>query len=215
MRKIDNGTLEQYFYNQYLLDGKYDLPMVAKQHIDLAELKLIRFSSIIKNETKDLDATVHFFEYDNRFDEVWKTPGSYIDELKQYKQLMTPDFSIYTNMSRALQIFNTYRTRWLGAYWQENGLVVIPTVSWSDEWSFDFCFDGIEKSSVVAVSTMGCMDVKKQFLEGFLKMCEVIEPSNVICYAKPFHEMRELSDIIEVPYLRNERIANAIIEDIQ
>jgi hypothetical protein len=118
-------------------------------------------------------------------------------------------------MSRALQIFNTYRTRWLGAYWQENNLTVIPTVSWSDEWSFEFCFDGIEKESAVAVSTMGCMDVKELFMAGFSKMCELINPSKVICYAKPFDEMHELSEIIEVPYLRNERISGAIAEGIR
>lgn len=27
-----------------------------------------------------------------------------------------------------------------------------PTVSWGDENSFEFCFDGIEEGSVVAVS---------------------------------------------------------------
>jgi hypothetical protein len=76
MSKVDNGTLEQYFYNQYLLDGRYELPMVAKHHINLSRLKLIRFGSIIKNETKGLDTTVHFFEYDNWFDEILKTLGS-------------------------------------------------------------------------------------------------------------------------------------------
>jgi hypothetical protein len=199
--------LEPYFYNSDRLDGMYDFPVIKKQEIDLADLKLIRFSTIVKNETEDTDATVHFFEYDDRFDEVWKEPTAYIAEIGQYRQTMTPDFSIYTNMPLALQIFNTYRSRWLGTYWQKNGLVVIPTVSWSDEWSYDFCFDGIEPGSVTAVSTLGCHDAKDLFMSGFSRMCRSIDPEVVICYAESFTEMYDYADIIEVPYLRSSRIA--------
>ncbi|MDR3363641.1 MAG: DUF4417 domain-containing protein [Clostridiales Family XIII bacterium] len=211
MKTKDEHTLEPYFYNQYYLDGKYDVPMVRKQKIDLGKLKLIRFSTIVKNETRDTDATIHFFEYDDRFDGVWKNPPAYLAEIKQYRQIMTPDFSMYTDMALSLQIFNTFRNRWLGAYWQENGMSVIPTISWSNDWSYEFCFDGVEKGSCVAVSTLGCQDVKKQFMAGFAKMCERIEPQTVICYAMPFDEMRDMANVMAVPYLRNTRIAPAAI----
>jgi hypothetical protein len=207
METKDVRHLESYFYNEYFTDGKYDFPVIKKQKIDLIDLELIRYSSTTKNETSADDATVHFFEYDDRFDEIWRNPSAYLDKLRQYKQVMTPDFSMYTNIALALQIFNTFRTRWLGAYWQSHGFTVIPTVSWGDEWSFEFCFDGIPPGSVVAVSTMGCMDVKDAFMEGFSQMCKAIDPEVVICYAKPFEEMSDYTDVIEVPYLRNVRIA--------
>jgi hypothetical protein len=189
------------------MDGKYDMPTLEKQDIDLTDLKLIRFSDIVKKETRDKDATIHFFIYDDEFDEVWRDPDAYVDELAQYKQAITTDFSLYTNMSLAMQIFNTYRNRWLGCYWQEKGLTVIPSVSWSDEWSFEFCFDGIQEGAVVAVSTLGCYDIKSAYMTGFELMCEKIRPEKVICYAKPFDAMRELVDIIEVPYVSDARIA--------
>jgi hypothetical protein len=206
-------TLEPYFYNDYVMDGKYDLPLIAHQEISLHDLKLIRFSSIVKDEKSDLDATVHFFEFDDRFDEVWRNPQCYLSEIKQYKQVLSPDFSMYTTMSLALQIFNTFRSRWCGAFWQMNGLVVIPTVSWSDEWSYEFCFDGIEQGTIVAVSTIGCADSKRLFLGGFAKMCEKIKPKKVICYAKPFDEMRNMADLIIVPYQQNKRIVIAQKEE--
>ena len=31
------------------------------------------------------------------------------------------------------------KNRWGGAYWQSSGLTVIPTISWGDERSFEFC----------------------------------------------------------------------------
>jgi hypothetical protein len=155
---------------------------------------------------------VFTLEFDNRFDEVWKNPKDYLAELKQYKQVMSPDFSMYTTMSLALQIFNTFRSRWCGAYWQANGLTVIPTISWSDEWSYEFCFDGVEKGSIVAVSTIGCADVKKLFMSGFVKMCEAIAPESVICYAAPFDEMFDVANLIVVPYQRDKRVALASLE---
>ena len=33
------------------------------------------------------------------------------------------------------------------------GIRVIPSVSWGNENTFEFCFEGIEKGSTVAVST--------------------------------------------------------------
>jgi hypothetical protein len=203
---------EPYFYNRYLNDGKYDIPVIVRQDIDLDDLKLIRFSNIVKNETKDLDATVHFYEYDNQFDEVWKAPKDYLDEIGQYKQTISTDFSLYTNMSLALQIYNTYRNRWLGAYWQEHGIKVIPSVNWSDEQSFDFCFDGIEANSIVSVSTLGCRDNQEKYMTGFKAMCDKIRPELVICYAGLFDGMTELAPVIDIPYTANMRTSAAIQE---
>lgn len=189
------------------MDGKFDMPTLEKQGIDLHDLKLIRFSDVVKRKTKDRNATVHFFIHDDEFDEVWRKPDAYIHELSQYKQVITTDFSLYTNMSLAVQVFNTYRNRWLGCYWQEKGLTVIPSIGWSDEWSYEFCFDGVQEGAVVAVSTLGSYDVESTYLEGFRRMCEKIKPQVVICYAKPFEAMRELVNIVEVPYVADARIA--------
>jgi hypothetical protein len=214
MAKKKEHRFEQYIVSRYVMDGKYDMPTLEKQRIDFHDLKLIRFSDIIKDEKKDTNATVHFYEYDDEFDEVWRKPKAYIAKLAQYKQALTADFSVYANMSLSMQIFNVYRNRWLGCYWQENGLTVIPSVSWSDEWSYEFCFDGIQKGAVVAVSTLGNYDNEKQYLDGFKLMCEKIEPERVICYARPFSKMLELANIIEVPYVASARVAHAIKDSV-
>jgi hypothetical protein len=207
MKKYAEHTIESYFANNYKTAGKFDLPVIRKQGIDLDNLKLIRFSNIIKDASKDMDATVHFFEFDERFDEVWKNPDAYIDELRQYRQVMTPDFSMYYDMPLVFQLINTFRSRWCGAYWQEQGLTVIPTIGWSDEWSFEFCFDGIETGSVVAVATLGVRDCESGFMAGFAEMCKTIDPELVICYDQPFEAMYSLVDVVYVPYQRNERVA--------
>ena len=57
----------------------------------------------------------------------------------QYNFLLSPDFSTYTDMNLWRQLESVAKNRWVGAYWQDNGLTVIPTISWSTPRSFDFC----------------------------------------------------------------------------
>jgi predicted RNA-binding Zn-ribbon protein involved in translation (DUF1610 family) len=93
-------------------------------------------------------------------------------------------------MPLALQIESIFKNRWCGAYWQELGLTVIPTVSWGDERSFHFCFDGIEEGSIVAVSTYYRENCELDFMLGYNEMMKRIKPSAVICYDDPFPSMQ-------------------------
>lgn len=98
---------------------------------------------------------------------------------------MTPDFSLYTDWPKALQIYNHYRKQWLGAYWQSMGLQVIPTIAWSDKESFDWCFDGTPKGATVAVSSVGTQnskETKQLFLDGWFQMLDRVQPETVIFY---------------------------------
>ena len=67
------------------------------------------------------------------------------------------------------------------------GIQVIPSVSWSDEHSYPFCFTGIEPGSTVAVSAVGTRrdrEARRLFDAGCEKMCEALNPSLVLCYGK-------------------------------
>ncbi|MCL2787848.1 MAG: DUF4417 domain-containing protein [Micrococcales bacterium] len=201
--------IEWYFKQDYPRRGRWDMPYLRRQpsDIDVDDLKLIRFSSVIRNETRDQDATVHFFEPDERFDEVWKNPDPYLAELGQYRQVMSPDFSLYADEPVAKQIFNTFRSRWCGWYWQEHGITVIPTVCWSTIRSFEFCFDGLPSNATLAVSTVGCRDSEPGFMAGYEHMHRRCDPAQVICYGEPFDAMLTMAPLIVVPYTRNTRIA--------
>lgn len=147
---------------------------------------------------------VHFFLYDYKFEKLWKNPQQYVEMLQAYRGVLTPDFSMYTEMPIAMQLFNTFRNRWCGAYLARQGLRIVPTVNWGTEESFDFCFAGIEKGSVVAVSTYmfhahgNHADQKDLFMKGYKEMLRQIEPEYVICYSEPFPDME--GNIIYVDY---------------
>ncbi|MFR4758214.1 MAG: DUF4417 domain-containing protein [Evtepia gabavorous] len=143
-----------------------------------------------------LDRMVHFFLYDYRFERVWKNPDNDIEKLSRHRAVLSPDFSMYLEMAPVMQLYNVFRNRWCGAYWASKGLRVIPTVNWGDESTFDFCFEGIEKGSVVAVSTYMASehdnrcDQKEWFMAGYNEMLRRIEPEKIICYNTPFPEMQ-------------------------
>lgn len=135
---------------------------------------------------------------DYKFEAMWKDPEPRIERLKKYKAVLTPDFSMYTEMPLSIKVYNTFRSRWCGAYLQTKGIKVIPTVSWGEPNTFWFCFDGIPKGSIVAVSTIGVRKEKSLFMQGYEEMMRKIKPKAVICYGEPFEEMK--GKIIKVDY---------------
>lgn len=130
--------------------------------------------------------TVHFFLDDYKFEPLWNKPKKTLQPIINIGSALTPDYSLYIDYPLALQIFNVYRNRWLGRFWQDNDINVIPTVAWSDERSFDFCFEGIPKHNPVAIGTVGInnKDSRLLFTKGFEEMIRRIEPSDLIVYGE-------------------------------
>ncbi|MDR1427563.1 MAG: DUF4417 domain-containing protein [Bifidobacteriaceae bacterium] len=199
--------LEWYFGQGLAVEGRYDMPVIEPQDVDLEDLALVRFTSIDDDDAQAGALTVHFFEEDGRFDQVWYRPEEQVERLRAYGQVLSPDFSLYTDRPVAEQFVNTYRNRWCGAFWQRAGLTVIPTVSWSDGASFDFCFDGLVEGAVVALATVGVRDRPQGFMRGFGELVRLVKPAAVVCYGTPFEEIAELVPVVEVPYLRNAKVA--------
>ena len=48
--------------------------------------------------------------------------------------------------------------------------------------TYDVVFGGVEKGSIVVISTLGCQNNAEVFLEGFNEMKKRIEPSLIIVY---------------------------------
>ena len=179
--------------------GYYQIPeMKATQ---TSGDKMLRFMDW--KEVDDYENYIaHFFYDDYKFIDAWRNPDKYIERLAKFKAVVSPNFSLYTDFPRALQILSCYRRQWCGAYWQANGIDVIPNVCWGDKKSYDFCFDGIPKHSTVAVSSVGVRNDKSWnndafFLAGYREMMERLEPTTVICYGTKFEGM--YGNVIEIP----------------
>ena len=145
-----------------------------------------------------------FFVDDYRFESVYTHPEKALERYGKYKFLLTPDYSLYADMNLWRQIESVGKSRWVGAKWQSAGKIVIPTISWGRSRTYEFCFDGIEKHSIVAIGMIGCRSEKTGFLQGYFQMMRTLEPDAVICLGKPFDEME--GNIIAVDYLASRKV---------
>lgn len=137
--------------------GEYGIPEIIPEQYE--PCGWIGFNYAVST-AKRAGKGVHFFLDDYQFERVWNNPDRYIDVLRDYDYVLSPDFSMYTDFPKAMQIYNHYRKHWCAAYMQMNGLRVIPTIAWIDENSFSWCFDGEPVGSVVAVSSVGTQNSK-------------------------------------------------------
>lgn len=164
--------------------GEYGIPRLMPAHFE-GGCEFIGFNYAAS--TKDrANKGVHFFVDDYQFNRLWTNIDRYINMLSEFRYVMTPDFSTYTDFPKAIQIYNHYRKHWVGAYLQDNGLPgVIPTISWSTPDFFEWCFDGEPEGGTVAVSSVGCLnsvEKKKLFLAGYAEMVRRLRPESIIFY---------------------------------
>ncbi|MCD7981301.1 MAG: DUF4417 domain-containing protein [Clostridiales bacterium] len=128
---------------------------------------------------------IHFYEHDKAFSTVLTSTKQYLDLLKQFDGVITPDCTMMIGQSKCLQEANTYMNRAVGYFLQRQGLSVIANLRWSDESSFEYCFLGVPKNDIVAVSTHGCITSKEQrlmFKKGMSAMLETLTPKAVLVH---------------------------------
>lgn len=191
--------------NTFQSVGKWDIPLVKKQAFSCDNLDLMACSDARAHDNAaNKQKGIHFFVDDYRFTGIYKNPEKSLEKYSQYRFLLTPDFSLYADMDLWRQLESVAMNRWVGAYWQNHGLTVIPTVSWSTPRSYGFCFDGIEKGATVAVGMIGCKSNKRGFMQGYNTMLEKIQPEAIICFGKPFAEMK--GNIFTVDYRASRKV---------
>lgn len=183
--------------------GRWNLPLLKKEPLPHGSIQLIACSDTHNGDILNMNKGVHFFVDDYRFESIYRNPGRSYHKFAQYRFMLTPDFSLYADMPMWRQIESVGKNRWCGAWWQARGMTVIPTVSWSNYPSYDFCFDGIEEGSCVAVGTIGCRRSRAGFMHGYDAMLERLQPEAVICFGKPFKEMR--GNVIPVDYMASRK----------
>ena len=94
--------------------GRYNIPeILPERRYPLEDFIPANF---ILSTSNLADKTAHFFVDDYQFARFWNTPSRYLEKLKKLYAVCSPDFSTYTDMPTAMQIYNHYRKHWLDAY---------------------------------------------------------------------------------------------------
>ena len=163
-------------------DDFWEMPIIHKETVIPNDLIGFNYA---KSSEENKNVGIHFFIDDYQFERVWNQPKEYIEKLSKFQCILSPDFSLYMDMPMSMKIWNVYRSRFIGAYYQTKGIKVIPTLSWAEPDTFKFCFKGIEKNSVVAVSTIGVKEdihARDIFNQGILEIKKDLEPSLLLVY---------------------------------
>ncbi len=179
---LDDG-FQSYLTEGAVLVGEEGIPMLMDLENISIPKDMIPFSKAKACANKR--QYIHFYEHDIAFSTVLTGTKYYLDLLKQFDGVITPDCSMLIGQSRCLQATNTYMNRAVGYYLQKNGIPVIPNIRWSDESSFSYCFLGVPKNGIVSVSTHGCItsrDERQLFKLGMTAMMEELTPHDVLVH---------------------------------
>lgn len=163
------------------------------------------FSRKLKGHRK---LNVNFFIDDYKFTRLENSPDRYIEHLKCFHSLCGLDFSIDTQMSLVMQMYNKYLSMALGWYLYMQGIQVIPNVNIMPYNGREWLLDGIPKRSTLCCCTNGRIRARAarlEFCEGFYEMCDRLEPLRVVIVGRLPDELNSPVEIINLK-TRNQRI---------
>ena len=162
-------------------DGIFEIPTI--EYGIFRPKKLILFSKCLSSI--DYEAWVCFYEDDAAFERVWNNPRKYLPILKKFAGVICPDFSLYRDMPLAYQLWNVFRSRMLGSWFQANGINVIANVRFSDPRSYTFVCAGVAQGGTIAVGSHGCIKCKQdkeEFAKGLDYVVNELKPTIIIVY---------------------------------
>ena len=192
-------------------DGKFEIPHIdAPKEIIIPE-GMVPFS--IRERSQDKNDFVCFYENDINFREILINTEEYVDDLKRFPGIVTPDCSLYLDAPLCVQIADIYLNRAVGYYLSQQGLYVVPNIRWGDERTYksDFlgekvAFQGVDKHSIVSIGTYGQIksaESKRYFREGLEEMLKELEPEVVLVYGampdKIFGGLYDKTSFIQYP----------------
>ncbi|MDD5215336.1 MAG: DUF4417 domain-containing protein [Methylococcales bacterium] len=115
----------------------------------------------------------HCYVADWRLEAIWRNELYSLHHVAAPKISIAPDFSVHLDDPVTQAIYQVFRSRCVARFWQENGVFVIPTISWSRPEINEFLFRGLEHCEIVAIRTAG-KNVEREWresVEQFLSLC--------------------------------------------
>ena len=175
--------LRHYLCQDLSFTDEYQMPRI-KPYIGEIPSEIMSFNRA-RALKQNPSIGVHFYVQDSFFNCVWNSPTKYVEMFKRFWGIISTDYSVYAEMTISEVMWNSFRNKLLAAWYQKQGVIVIPNVSWSRPWSYGFCFDGFPKNSIIAINSTGIGNDSfsiKLWIEGYQRALEVLEPVKIIRY---------------------------------
>ncbi len=170
------------------ITADYDMPVVKPVN-NACPRNLVSFNNAKYCKNKE-ESWYHFYIHDIHFERFWNHPDNYLPMLSKFEGGISTDYSLYLDMPKPQQVYNSWRNKAAAVLLQQQGKTVIPNVGWSDETSYDWAFSGIPNNSILSITTQGCLKnrvCKQSLFNGLHELIRRKSPVKIIIYGI-FHE---------------------------
>ncbi len=195
-------SMKEYMIQGSEFDGIYQIPMLPPCHFETEPIDSVDFDSSFKLKKEHRKTNINFFIDDCKFQRLWNNPDKYLEHLKCFHSVCSPDFSMCfgeNGMPFALNLYNKYRNHALAWYMHMNGITIVPKAPVVGKEDREWCLDGLPKHSVIAVNTNGRVRAKAdrlEFCEDFKYMAERLEPTHILIVGKVPDELNTTIPLI-------------------
>ena len=193
-------TLKLFLLDEAKYSKEHELPMLHAVQLEEHPVGLVPFSIAMQHHCKDFDCFVHFYEDDYLFLRIWNNPKRYLPKLKKFAGIIMPDFSVCIDFPKSLKMWSCYRNQALGAWFQRQGLICIPSAR--HEPRCDFLLEALPKQSTIAICgralTKNTLE-RRRFVRDIKTTIDVLKPSSIIYYGSNFYHVMDYPRSLKIP----------------
>lgn len=187
--KMDDD-FQNYLVEGALYEGDADIPCMLRLNNLIIPKSLAPYTA--RKRIRDKNVVLHCFVHDFQFSSLITETKKHVEEITEFDGVICPDPTITIGGSKTINQAQVYFSRAVGFYLQKNGVFAIPCVRWGDSSTYNYCFLGVPKNYIVAISTHGCIMPCKEnnnmlrntFIDGLPVMLETLKPKYVIVYGR-------------------------------
>lgn len=179
------GLLHSVLCNGVNFTSKFQFPVVEPYKGELPEVLCSVHRLHRKPDSLLRDICGHFFTSDSHIEPFWNTPFKYLRFLQRLGWVVSTDLSLYTNMLLMQKLWNSFRNKLLAAFYQRNGVTLIPAPSFGDLKYMELYMEGWPKESIIAINSTGIGKDKRcrnLWLDGYHAMLDILKPIHILRY---------------------------------
>lgn len=118
-------------------DNPFGIPTLdGRLQAEYTHLPVMTWGAVKRNQV--MRGTWHFYTEDYRFEALWSDPSGVVNS--RCVAVVEPNFTTSEQMPRAVALYQIYRKRWLGRYWQSRGIQVFVDLNVAPAWVEDNLF---------------------------------------------------------------------------
>jgi hypothetical protein len=190
-RKLDENAL----IIRSLVKGVFPWLPVAERYETEFQIPVLPFvsSNSLPSESMPFDhlkgaastTLANFHVADAKLLRLLNHPASYAAYFTKCWGVTSPDFSIMSTREPQFRVIATWLNRTIGLVWAQRDIRVIPMIRWANSLDYCHAFAGVEKGSVVAISSHGHWrndELREGFLLGLPHLVDQIQPEVVVLH---------------------------------